>query len=37
MKVSVKNLDNKDVGNIDLDNAVFGVEFRSDILSRMVN
>ena len=37
MKVSVKNLDNKDVGNIDLDNAVFGVEFRSDILARMVN
>ena len=37
MKVLVKNLDNKDVGNIDLDNAVFGVEFRSDILSRMVN
>ena len=37
MKVSVKNLDNKDVGNIDLDNAVFGVEFRSDILARVVN
>ncbi len=37
MKVLVKNLDNKDVGNIDLDNAVFGVEFRSDILARMVN
>ena len=36
MKVAVKNLDNKDVGNIDLDEAVFGVASRPDILARMV-
>ena len=37
MKVAVKNLDNKDVGDIDLDKTVFGVEERPDILARMVN
>ena len=36
MKAAVKNLDNKDVGNIDLDKAVFGVASRPDILARMV-
>ena len=37
MKVAVKNLDNKNVGDVDLNEAVFGVEARPDILARMVN
>src|SRR5579872_1886346 len=37
MKVSVKNLDNKDVGEIDLPDAVFGAPVRRDILARVVN
>jgi len=37
MKVAVKNLQNKDVGQIDLDDAVFAVDVRTDILHRMVN
>jgi large subunit ribosomal protein L4 len=37
MKAAVKNLDNKNVGNIDLDEAVFGVASRHDILARMVS
>src|ERR1700719_1164617 len=37
MKVSVKNLDNKDVGEIDLAEAVFGAPVRRDILARVVN
>jgi large subunit ribosomal protein L4 len=37
MKTTVKNLDNKDVGTIELKDAVFGVEPRRDILTRMVN
>jgi large subunit ribosomal protein L4 len=37
MKLSVKNLDNQDVGEIELDDAVFGVKVRSDILARAVN
>lgn len=36
MKVAVKTLDNKDAGQIDLDDAIFGVEIRQDILHRMV-
>ncbi|HEY0523813.1 MAG TPA: 50S ribosomal protein L4 [Stellaceae bacterium] len=37
MKLSVKNLDNQDVGEIDLADEVFGVAVRKDILARMVN
>jgi large subunit ribosomal protein L4 len=37
MKLSVKNLDNKSVGDIDLADEVFGVPVRKDILARMVN
>lgn len=37
MKLAVKNLDNKNVGEITLDESVFGVEVRKDILHRMVN
>ncbi len=37
MKCSVTNLDNKKVGDIDLDEAVFGLSLRPDILARMVN
>lgn len=37
MKVAVKSLDNKKVGDIDLSEAVFGLPPRADILHRMVN
>lgn len=37
MKVAVKNLENKDVGQIDLDDAVFGVEVKEDVIHRMVH
>lgn len=37
MKWDVINLDNKKVGDIDLDDAIFGVEVRRDILARAVN
>jgi large subunit ribosomal protein L4 len=37
MKLSVKNLDNQDVGEIELSEDVFGVAVRPDILARMVN
>jgi large subunit ribosomal protein L4 len=37
MKWDVMTLDAKKVGNIDLDDAVFGVEVRPDILARAVN
>ena len=37
MKVAVKSLDNKKVGDIDLSDAIFGVPARADILHRMVN
>lgn len=36
MKVAVKTLENKDAGQIDLDDAIFGVEVRQEILHRMV-
>ncbi len=36
MKLSVKTLDNKDAGSIDLDESVFGVEVKKDILHMMV-
>jgi len=37
MKAKVKTLENKDAGEIDLLDDVFGVEPRRDILARMVN
>lgn len=37
MKLAVKNIENKSAGDITLDDAIFGVEVRSDILHRMVN
>ena len=37
MEWDVINLDNKKVGSIDLDDAVFGVAVRPDILARAVN
>ena len=37
MKTAIKNLENKEVGSIDLLDAVFGVTPRRDILTRMVN
>jgi large subunit ribosomal protein L4 len=37
MKWDVINLDNAKVGDIDLDEAVFGVEVRRDILARAIN
>lgn len=37
MKVEVKNLSNKKAGNIELDDAVFGLEPRRDLLARVVN
>jgi large subunit ribosomal protein L4 len=37
MKVAVKSLDNKKVGDIDLSDAIFGVPSRADVLHRMVN
>lgn len=37
MKVAVKNLENKKVGDIDLSDAIFGLEARADVLHRMVN
>lgn len=37
MKCDVISLENKTVGSIDLDDTVFGVPVRTDILARMVN
>jgi large subunit ribosomal protein L4 len=37
MKLSVKNLENEDVGEIELSDDVFGAVVRRDILARMVN
>lgn len=36
MKATVKNLDNKDVGTLELADAIFGVEPRRDLLTRTV-
>ncbi|PZO82092.1 MAG: 50S ribosomal protein L4, partial [Micavibrio aeruginosavorus] len=36
MKIAVKTLDNKAAGDITLDEAVFGIEPRADILHQMV-
>jgi large subunit ribosomal protein L4 len=37
MKLTVKSLDNADVGDIDLADEVFGLPVRGDILARVVN
>ncbi len=37
MKLAVKTLENKESGEITLDDSVFGVEVRNDILHQMVN
>ena len=37
MKLTVRNLDNKEVGDIDLAEEVFGLPVRGDILARVVN
>jgi len=37
MKAAVKNIENKAAGDITLDDAVFGVEVKQDILHRMVH
>jgi large subunit ribosomal protein L4 len=37
MKATVKNLNNEAVGEIDLNDAIFGTAVRKDILARMVN
>ena len=37
MKATVKSIENKDVGQIDLDESVFGVEVKQDILHRAVH
>jgi len=37
MKCDVISLDNKKSGSIDLDESVFGVDVRSDLMARTVN
>ena len=37
MKIAVKNLQNAEVGQIELADAIYGLELRSDILHRVVN
>jgi large subunit ribosomal protein L4 len=37
MKLKVRNLDNEEVGDIDLADEVFGLPVRGDILARVVN
>ena len=37
MKTKILTLDNKAAGDIDLSDAIFGLEPRKDILARMVN
>jgi large subunit ribosomal protein L4 len=37
MKLAVKDLQNKEVGQIELDKSIFGIEVRQDILHAMVN
>jgi large subunit ribosomal protein L4 len=36
MQVEIKNFDNKEAGKTELDTDIFGQEFRSDILARVV-
>src|SRR5260221_13095971 len=37
MKLTVRNLDNQEVGDIELADDVFGVPVRGDILARVIN
>jgi large subunit ribosomal protein L4 len=37
MKIAVKTFDNTSAGEIELDDTVFGLEVRTDLLARMVN
>lgn len=37
MKTTIKTIDNKSGGELDLSDAIFGMEVRKDILARMVN
>jgi large subunit ribosomal protein L4 len=37
MKIKVVNLENKDAGEIDLDDGIFGAPVRKDLLARAVN
>ncbi|MEI7606192.1 MAG: 50S ribosomal protein L4 [Rhodospirillaceae bacterium] len=37
MKAAIRNLDNQEVGEIELADEVFGVEVRADLLARAVN
>ncbi len=37
MKLALRNLDNEELGEIELDDAVFGLPVRGDILARVVN
>ncbi|WP_029009701.1 50S ribosomal protein L4 [Azospirillum halopraeferens] len=37
MKATIKNLNNEDVGEIELSDAIFGLAVRTDLLHRMVN
>jgi large subunit ribosomal protein L4 len=37
MKCKIISLDNKEMGSVDLDESVFGLPARADLLSRMVN
>src|ERR1700681_1550834 len=37
MKLTVRNLDNQEVGDIELAEAIFGAPVRRDILARVVN
>ena len=36
MKQDILNLENKKIGNIELNDAIYGVEVRADILQRVV-
>jgi large subunit ribosomal protein L4 len=37
MKIAIKDLQNKEIGQMDLDDSVFGLDVRSDILHTMVH
>ena len=37
MKQDILNLENKNVGSIELNDAIFGLDVRADILHRVVN
>ena len=37
MKLTVRNIDNEEVGDIELADEIFGLPIRRDILARVVN